>query len=975
MLKKIIFAVLISATSFCFGQSNPGLSYGQVPTAGQWNSYFSNKMDYTAPGAAGNVFQSNGTIWTSGLLSGPNFGNQNANTIFSGPSSGSAIAPAFRSLVNADLPSFTAAGTGAIAQTYQGKAQQYVTLEDYGGSSIASGSVNTLALQKAVAAACGGTAGTNIVHILGNVYTITPDLSLTDAAGTNIAAVQPCSNLVVEGDSGATLIVSNGVSTSGSPTNYSIFLSTAPLSNITWRGITFDMNGANNTISPNAPSSFNNFTTSPILFSGGGSGSLAASGTDIVVDHCVFKNIPGVTAVGMMQSNITGVTLGKHWQVTNNRFWNNGINSDDHSSVYGWSDDVVISGNIFDNPTMVTTTTGPHVAYEVHGSRQTITNNVVNNYYQAFWIASNYTSQVTDVVIANNTWRVAGIGTDTDNSSSSSPGISGVLITGNHCEITDDTTIVTLKVCFQIPPIYSTSNFKITDNQGIKDGSTIGSSFFNITPQTVSGQTIDGIELTNNTARYFTVGASVSTNSTNGLGSITIKGNKFIDMTPGGAFTVPIGISGANISTQPVANLVIDGNEFIDTRGSPVYQYGIYLSGSIANLTVGTEAYEGMTVANYNEAALTVSNRIPVTAYSLAATNFSTANLSVNGHTITTPSSNSVMARTDAAQTFAGTQTFNGPITQSGTGSNGVITAGFYLQAGNATSGQGGNIRYIDDAGTTKWSSGLLGSAGATDYSIYDSTNSALRLDINSSTGLVTAENGLSAPQITSSVSTGTAPFVISSTTNVANLNASSLNGATFASPGAIGGTTPAAGHFTTINASGNISNTGSGNTISTGYQIKAGQNIAGQGGSFIMIDDVGTTLWQSGLNGVGGQTTYGLYDVVSGNAPFTVSASTDAVTFYTNPIVGSSTIYPSLSGISSSIGGSALLAGACASTTVSITGATTSMSVVATPVTYPGNGNYWNSYVSSSGVVTVHVCAAVAGTPVASIYNVRVIQ
>src|SRR5271157_309345 len=47
--------------------------------------------------------------------------------------------------------------------------------------------------------------------------------------------------------------------------------------------------------------------------------------------------------------------------------------------------------------------------------------------------------------------------------------------------------------------------------------------------------------------------------------------------------------------------------------------------------------------------------------------------------------------------------------------------------------------------------------------------------------------------QVTSTVSTGTAPFVVASTTNVANLNASSLGGATFAAPGAIGGTTPAA--------------------------------------------------------------------------------------------------------------------------------------------------------------------------------------
>ena len=50
--------------------------------------------------------------------------------------------------------------------------------------------------------------------------------------------------------------------------------------------------------------------------------------------------------------------------------------------------------------------------------------------------------------------------------------------------------------------------------------------------------------------------------------------------------------------------------------------------------------------------------------------------------------------------------------------------------------------------------------------------------------------------QITSTVASGTAPFVIASNTNVANLNASSLSGATFPAPGAIGGTTPGAATF-----------------------------------------------------------------------------------------------------------------------------------------------------------------------------------
>lgn len=53
--------------------------------------------------------------------------------------------------------------------------------------------------------------------------------------------------------------------------------------------------------------------------------------------------------------------------------------------------------------------------------------------------------------------------------------------------------------------------------------------------------------------------------------------------------------------------------------------------------------------------------------------------------------------------------------------------------------------------------------------------------------------------QLGISTATGTAPMVIASTTMVNNLNAQYLGGATFAAPGAIGGTTPAAGNFTTL--------------------------------------------------------------------------------------------------------------------------------------------------------------------------------
>lgn len=85
------------------------------------------------------------------------------------------------------------------------------------------------------------------------------------------------------------------------------------------------------------------------------------------------------------------------------------------------------------------------------------------------------------------------------------------------------------------------------------------------------------------------------------------------------------------------------------------------------------------------------------------------------------------------------------------------------------------------------------------------------------------------------------------------------------------------------------------------------------------------------------------------------------------------------LSGTTGSIGGSALLAGACAAGTVTVTGATTSMVATASPSTDPDStlttGVAIYAFVSSSNTVTVRICAIVAVTPAASTYNVRVLQ
>ena len=74
---------------------------------------------------------------------------------------------------------------------------------------------------------------------------------------------------------------------------------------------------------------------------------------------------------------------------------------------------------------------------------------------------------------------------------------------------------------------------------------------------------------------------------------------------------------------------------------------------------------------------------------------------------------------------------------------------------------------------------------------------------------------GLSS-QLTSTVSSGTAPFVVSSSTIVNNLNANYLEGATFSSPSIIGSSTPNSAAFTSVTITSSLTNTLGTTTLSS---------------------------------------------------------------------------------------------------------------------------------------------------------------
>ncbi len=120
----------------------------------------------------------------------------------------------------------------------------------------------------------------------------------------------------------------------------------------------------------------------------------------------------------------------------------------------------------------------------------------------------------------------------------------------------------------------------------------------------------------------------------------------------------------------------------------------------------------------------------------------------------------------------------------------------------------------------------------------------------------------------TSTVASGTAPLVVSSTTNVPNLNASSLNGATFAAPGVIGGSVAGAGTFTQLN----------------GGQLAGLRNRVINGACAIDQRHGGTAVTSDGY------LIDRLYLSLNSAASWTAQQSTDAPVGFTNSAMASVT-------------------------------------------------------------------------------------
>lgn len=182
------------------------------------------------------------------------------------------------------------------------------------------------------------------------------------------------------------------------------------------------------------------------------------------------------------------------------------------------------------------------------------------------------------------------------------------------------------------------------------------------------------------------------------------------------------------------------------------------------------------------------------------------------------------------------------------------------------TDGSTGTTLYIKESG-----SGNTGWVAVSPSSVTWATPGT----IGSGTPNTGAFTTLSATgQITSTLTTGTAPFAITSTTKSTNLNADFLDGFDWNAPGAIGGTTPAAGSFTTLAASTSVA-VGT-PTIKSGAGSPEGVVTATVGSLFFRTDgSAGTVLYSK--------------EAGSGNAGW-VAVSPGTVNWASPGLIGSTT-------------------------------------------------------------------------------------
>jgi len=454
----------------------------------------------------------------------------------------------------------------------------------------------------------------NEAEVLETVATIS---TFDEASATVLATLPILSGMNVDLN-GATLKMADGQSSNGTPTHLRMFFSNEFQSNIWLKHGIIDNNGDNNLI--------NGGTLTQAMFGFSGS---AAGGTDVARGNNVrihdveFNNNAGVSCILMAQSNTTSALLGKDWKITQCKFKENGKDTQDHSSIYGWATDVTVDDCLFETaaPFDSTALLGGRVAYEVHGSGHKFINNTIKNYYQGVWVAANFTdSLVEGTLIKGNNFEVTQTAVDfyNQNIGGGNPN-TGLLdrtrILGNDIVLLDEPTNDGYKACVRLTSKKGSSRILFANNECRSLETTDSSCLFLIVNQSDQLTTHDKIKVSNNQGSGLTAGLVVYMGGSGGsfdIGNVVYTDNDIYPLIArDGTFqTKDVYIYGAKAGN--ITDLEVSGMRYGLQNASAL---GTLRLRGIADNVPLTGTFDNVTVGNG-----TVTTRVTLNTYQGIAT-------------------------------------------------------------------------------------------------------------------------------------------------------------------------------------------------------------------------------------------------------------------------------------------------------------------------------------------------------------------
>lgn len=442
-------------------------------------------------------------------------------------------------------------------------------------------------------------------------YILTLWQTMQMEGGSTFAALKIVSTLNIQG-TGRDLVsfkLKNNESTDASPKYFNMIGINTVVQGLYIDGITFDLNGQNNKISPNRAGLVYNFFNCAALMV---SGSFGTVGQDARLINATFtnnrvKNSPGVTAISLGQSNAAGYTLGTNIEIAYNIFQDNGLDCNDHSSIYMWANNVKVHHNLFTNSVMSSGVQGPLAAAELHGSQNWFHHNTVNNYLWGVYVAGNFSGISRGQFVHDNEFFVAQKAVILFNETSGEPGMADIDIHDNHVWLTND---------FHHGSGVPKRAFDLTPSQGNVDGVKVHSNTLLCTDLygaiaihigvLAAGRSIKNVSVCNNETKGFATPIQFGTTGGGIVEAMTIDGNQLLDIKPNNTaptFTIAIYGKAANGSVK-IANNKGQGA----TSAHPYY--GILLdTGTMSNLDMENNQFDSGTAVPISDGVIVVGRR------------------------------------------------------------------------------------------------------------------------------------------------------------------------------------------------------------------------------------------------------------------------------------------------------------------------------------------------------------------------------